>query len=429
MTVRPTLDSDSFEETLASAFVVQQDLMDVPLPAAILMVRDLVTAGQLNANGVMHLIAGRARNTANATGAAIGLLKGEQLVYCAGSGSAATYVGRRVSATLSISAKTGPRGEILRVEDAETDRGIGGAICHQFGAKSLLILPIYHGQALGGVLQVFFDEPHAFQDAEVSAYQSMANVIGEVTAQATKAAPNDHAALPKESAALWPSPMPTIEEFEAPMRVFPSNSRLPAKSVAISKAAETVIAASEKWPSGNTRPATAMILLRGNRVPLHLRILHIPIRKFADRTAVAVVLVVASLIAYTYRRPLPPVSTAEPEKSNTVEQQVSLPRTDPGSETKGILTPQTASVPMKDVGKAPGSTPRRVRVGDYEIDYLSEDVTVRHFAPKRAVQQAPLAGYRVEYLSDDVTVRHFAPKLAAVPSKQPLDHGTVLTPR
>ena len=78
---------------------------------------------------------------------------------------------------------------------------------------------------------------------------------------------------------------------------------------------------------------------------------------------------------------------------------------------------------MKDVGKAARSKGRRVRVGDDEIDYISEDVTVRHFARKPAVQQAPLGVDQVEYVSEDVTVRHFAPKLAVVPPKQPVDQG------
>ena len=125
MTANSTLDPESFQEILASAFVVQQSLIDVQLPSAMLTVRRMIAAGDIDENGIMHLIAGRARNVANATGACIGLLKGNQLVYRAGSGSAATYVGRHLTATLSVSAKTKPNGEILRVENAETDVGIG----------------------------------------------------------------------------------------------------------------------------------------------------------------------------------------------------------------------------------------------------------------------------------------------------------------
>jgi len=398
-----TLDPESFQEILASAFAVQQSLVDVQVPSAMLMVRHLIEAGKIDVNGAMHLIAGRARKVANATGVAIGLLKGDQLVYRAGSGSAATYTGRHVTATLSVSAKTEPRGEILRVEDAETDAGIGGAICRQFGAKSLLILAIYHEQVLGGVLQVFFNEAHAFQDGEVRAYQSMASVVGEVMTHAT-------IVEPKKSVALELSTTP------APMRTFPTNSGSPANSYAIWQAGGAAIAESEKLPSSRARPAAAMVTYRAKCVPLQIRM-----RKVAERAAVVTVLATASWIAYTYRRPALPLRVVAGQRSSTVRQQVPLVPTELGSAKKGTSTLRPGFVPMKNVRKAARSTPRRVRAGDDETDFISDDVTVHSFTPKRSLQQVRVGDYDVEYISEDVTVRHFTPKVAVASPRQPVD--------
>jgi hypothetical protein len=397
-----TLDPESFQEILAGAFAVQQSLMDVQVPSAMLTVRHLIEAGKIDVNGAMHLIAGRARKVANATGVAIGLLKGDQLVYRAGSGSAATYTGRHVTATLSVSAKT-PKGEILRVEDAETDVGIGGAICRQFGAKSLLILPIYHEQMLGGVLQVFFNEAHAFQDGEVRAYQSMASVVGEVMTNATKVEP-------KKSVALELSTTP------APRQTLPRNSGSPANSYAIWQAGGAAIAESEKLPSSRARPAAAMVTYRAKCVPLQIRM-----RKVAERAAVVTVLATASWIAYTYRRPALPLRVVAGQRSSTVRQQVPLVPTELGSAKKGTSTLRAAFVPMKDVRKAARSTRRRVRAGDDETDFISDDVTVHSFTPKRALQQVRVGDYDVEYISEDVTVRHFTPKVAFASPRQPVD--------
>jgi hypothetical protein len=409
MTVRSTVDLESFQESLVSAFVIQQSLMDVQLPSALLTLRHLITTGEIDVNGVMHLIAGRARNLANASGAAIGWLKGDQLVYRAGSGSAVNYVGRQVTAILSVSVKTDPKGEILRVEDAQTDAGIGGAICHQFGAKSLLILPIYHEQMLGGVLQVLFNEAHAFQDSELCAYQSMASLVGEVMTHATQGEP-------KRSAALQLSTMPAIEQTP-PMPKFQTNSGSPANSYAMPAG----IAESKRLPFSRARPAAPLITSRSKCVRLHIRG-----RKVADRAAVVVVFVIASWIAYTYRpSALSPRAVAGPG-SNTVEQLLAPVPTKVGSANKGMSTSQTASVPMKDVGKAARSKPRRVRVRDDEIDYISGDVTVRHFTRRPAVQQATLRVDQVEYVSEDVTVRRFVP-MAVVPPKQAVDHAAAVT--
>lgn len=405
ITTRSTLDPEFFQESLASAFVVQQSLMDVQLPSAVLTVRRLIVAGQIDVNGAMHLIAGRARNVANATGAAIGLLKGDQLVYRAGSGSAATLIGRHVAAALSVSPKVEPKDEILRVEDAETNAGIGGAICHQFGAKSLLILPIYHEHALGGVLQVFFDEAHVFQDGELCAYQSLASAVGEVITQATQVEL-------KKSAAAELSTMPAIEQTTPLMQGFLSNSGSSANNHAIWQAGGAAIAESKRLPSSRARPAAAMITHRAKVVPLHIRM-----RKVVDLAAVVIVLVVASWIVYTYRRPALAPRVVAHQRSNTIKHQVPFVPTELRSAKRDISTPQTASVPMKNVREAARNTPRRVRVGDDEIDYISEDVTVRHFTHKPAQQQALLGDDQVEYVSEDVTVRRFASKLAVVPPR------------
>jgi len=411
MTANSTLDPESFQEILASAFVVQQSLIDVQLPSAMLTVRRMIAAGDIDENGIMHLIAGRARNVANATGACIGLLKGNQLVYRAGSGSAATYVGRHLTATLSVSAKTKPNGEILRVENAETDVGIGAGICRQFGAKSLLILPISHEQVLG-VLQIFFNEAHAFQDEEVCAYQSIVSVVMEVMTHTIKV-------RPKESVVPQLSTMPAIHATTPPMQRSLSNSGSLANSHSIWQAAGAAIAESEKLPSGACS-AAGIMMNRTKRVPSYIRLC-----KVADLAAVVIVLVSASWISYSYHRPaLPTEEVVARRRSNTVAQQAP---TELAPAKKDLSSPQTASVPMKDVWKAAKTAPRRVKVGEYEIDYLSEDVTVRHFTGKPALQQTLHGDEQVKYVpEEDVTVRHFAPKLAVVSPRQPVHGGAAV---
>jgi hypothetical protein len=410
MTVRSTLDLDFFQQSLASAFVIQQSLMDVQLPSALLTLRHLISAGEIDVSGVMHLIAGRARNVANATGAAIGLLKGDQLVYRAGSGTAATYIGRHLTATLTVSGKHEPKGEILRVEDAETGTGIGRAICHQFEAKALLLLPIYQEQVLGGLLQVFFNEAHAFQDDEVCAYQSMASVVGEVTVLAN--------VEPKKPPAPKPSTMPPLERATPPMQRFQRNNGAPAHRRAIWLTGGATIPESEKLVPDRALPELASRKPRPKRVPLYSRM-----QKGAGLATAVVVLLIATWFAYTHRRPVRPLSAVAHPRPNTVEQQEPLVPTELGSTKKHISTPQTASVPMNNASKAARSTPRQVKIGDDEVDYISEDVTVRHFKRKPAVQLPPLGVDQVDYVSEDVTVRRFAPKLAVVSPRQPVDHA------
>jgi hypothetical protein len=92
----PTLDRDSFQKLLASAFAVQESGMKSQSLAAILELQRSIRAGYLDVDGAAHLIAEWARSVANASGVAMGRLKGDQLIYTAGSGSAAFYIGRRL---------------------------------------------------------------------------------------------------------------------------------------------------------------------------------------------------------------------------------------------------------------------------------------------------------------------------------------------
>src|SRR5947209_3436722 len=167
MSSNSSLDRDTFQQLLASAFEVQEGQINSQSLSPIMEVQRLVAAGELDIDGALHQIVDSARSVANATGVAIGLLKRDQLIYRAGSGSTVSYIGRQVTASLTVSADTKASGEILRVEDAQTDTRIEAAICRQFGAKSLLILPIYYAHALAGVLEVLFREAHVYQDREV----------------------------------------------------------------------------------------------------------------------------------------------------------------------------------------------------------------------------------------------------------------------
>jgi hypothetical protein len=219
MNTHSTLDRESFQEVLANAFAVQKSQMDTQSLSDIVQVQRSITSSNLDTDIAMRLIADRTRNVANATGVAIGLINGDQLVYRAGSGSAAAYTGRQVIATLSVPANTETRQEILRVENAQTDKRMEAAICRQFGATSLLILLVYHHHAVAGVLEIFFDKAHVFQDREVRIYRLMAGLVGEALSHAARDGQ-------KKALAAEPSTVPhVIEQTALQTRKGPSPGR------------------------------------------------------------------------------------------------------------------------------------------------------------------------------------------------------------
>jgi putative methionine-R-sulfoxide reductase with GAF domain len=403
MTSDFTPDPESFQRLLSNAFAVQESGMDAESLTAIVELQRAIATGEADVDRAMDLIAARARNVANATGIAIGLLQGDQLVYRAGSGSGVTYVGQHVMATLCVSGRNAASGEILRVENAQTDRRIEAAICRQFGAHSLLILPIYHDGAMAGVLDVLFDEAHAFQHREMLTYRLMAALVGEAMS---------YAALPEQKPALaadLSTMRQSIRLTRPPPREEALNDRasvpVAATNRAIYQALGTFIARAGKLP-GLTHSAWAM-LKRAKHLPWYRG-------RWETAVGVAAVLVVACWIGFRDRRPASPLGVSGLQGSNALEQQIPFApakRVLPNSTSK----PQTAPGLESGERKTSRSMPQRVLDRNIRVRYISDDVTVRYFTPNPPPQRVLDRNIRVRYISDDVTVRYFTPNPAVAP--------------
>jgi hypothetical protein len=402
MSAHSSLDRESFETVLASAFAVQQSGMDNESRSALIAIQRSITTGELDVDQTMRLIADRARNIANATGVAVALLKADQLVYRAASGSVASYVGRRETAVLSVSAHKSPRTEILRVENAQADARIEAAICRQFGASSLLILPIYHERDVAGVLEVFFSEAHTFHDPEVQMYQLMTGLVEKAMFRdvqldqkeslTTELATVPHVIEPMQKLcgsdefASERPPKSWVDRLRAKMAVREkiTGLRLPARGA-------TTITQPLRFPLLET--------LRWNLLP----------------AAVVIALVIATWIV---RRPALPVERSESEQgsSNAAGPQVSsAPRRLLGNHSSKR---QTASGTERHEGVS-RSAFKRVRIGQNEIDYIAEDVTVRRFIPEPAPLQMR-RGNRQINIGRDVTVRYFEYKPAVLRQSAPV---------
>src|ERR1035441_6212609 len=433
MTAHSNVDPESFQRLLSNAFAVQESGMDAESLTAIVELQRAVATGEADVDRAMDLIAVHARNVANATGIAIGLLKGDQLVYRAGSGSGVTYVGQHVMATLCVARHNVASGEILRVENAQTDRRIEAAICRQFGAHSLLILPIYHDGTMAGVLDVLFDEAHAFQHREVLTYRLMAALVGEAMS---------YAALPEQKKAL--ADLSTIRQrirLTRPPREEALNDRASVPAAATNRARYqafgTFIARAGRLPA-LTHSAWA-VLKRAKCVPWYKG-------RWATAVGVAAMLVIACWIGFRDRRPVSPLEVSGLQRSNAPRQQMPLapakrvlanspskPQTALGLEPRERKTPRSMPQPVPERNIrvrhisddvtvryfTPNPPPQRVPERNIRVRHISDDVTVRYFTPNPPPQRVPERNIRVQYISDDVTVRYFAPNPPGAPPPSP----------
>jgi hypothetical protein len=387
MSAHSNLDREAFQMLLASAFAIQESGIGRQSLSVLGELHKSITKHELQYEGILALIADRARVVANATGIAIGILTSDHLVYRAGSGCAAGYVGRQVTAVLSLSAHSGARKEILRVENAETDARIEATICREREAKALLMIPIYRERVVAGVLEVLFRDPHTFDLREMRTYRLMAGLVEEAmlidiqrsekSAQATQPptpAVSDSIEIPPQAVARVCGPTPTVTGA-IPTMCPPHKD--------------------EKTIRWQAKPS----LLRDPRWTV-------------DAALVVIVLAVVAWISIHHR--------ASPSIVGSPRLNASRPTPKPSATIfrEGRGSTQKGPVATESMSRA-RSPFKRVRVGPNEVDYIAEDVTVRRFTTKVAIPHAHAVNKRFD-IGDDVTVRIFTDAPAVAPKPRTL---------
>ena len=395
MSGHPSLDRESFQTLLASAFAVQESGMNKQSLSVLIELQKAITKDELPFENILDLITDRARIATNASGIAIGLLTGNQLVYRAGSGSGAQYIGHRVTAVLSVSAHTGPRKEILRVANAESDSRIEAAICRERDAKALLIMPIYRNCFVAGVLEALFSDAHTFGDREVRTYRMITNLVEEAMARDLQL--NETGAQPTQPTTRQPfvGKMPSqMQDFR--IDVEPTSN----PSVTQVCGAPATVPGTIPLPHPPVEEVTTI------KWPFKRAFFRDPGWSLGAATMV-ILLGAAGWISVHQRTALTMEGAARIMRSDASEKHAPKP---------------TAN---KELNEASGTQhtnatrPRftKVRVGPTEVDYITEDVTIRRFTrpvpPSRA-----RSVYKQFDVGNDVTVRIFSHKAENSPRQE-----------
>lgn len=423
-----------FQQLLANAFTVQECGMDRQSLAGIVELQRSIQEGNLGDQGTMQLIAERTRNVANASGVAIGLLNLDHLFYAAGTGTAISYVGMRVKATLTVSRMNEARAEILRVEDAEADTRIEAAVCRQFHAKSLLILPVYRSRVLAGVLHILFDEPHTFQDQELRTYRILAGLLSEALFQqvspeqaraasgklsAARALIEQKVASERRPAAESVQPPATIAE-STPEAIAEEQAEIfPTVEEEAVVCAETAVVVEEAAIVSAPVPSPATLAFWQRYRPFYRR------ARIAE-LAVASVVAVFAWVLCTQKPATGSSSSTGPSKAPVESSQpvTAPPAPMPGDSASGPPVPATAAENTLPRTLAPAVTRWRTE-SHGRLKRFGDDVTVRYFGPRPATIQTS-DKVETRQLSDDVTVRYIKPRNAVA---KDASEGTPTSPQ
>jgi putative methionine-R-sulfoxide reductase with GAF domain len=137
----------------------------------------LINAGEIDLEPGISIIAEKAQALTGATGAAIALRRGNEIVCRARTGRTAPDVGVRLQTDSGLSAECVRTGEVLLCNDAESNPRVDWATCRGMGVRSILVAPLRHFRRTLGVFEVLSSTPHAFDNNDVATMQFLSGMM------------------------------------------------------------------------------------------------------------------------------------------------------------------------------------------------------------------------------------------------------------
>jgi hypothetical protein len=123
---------------------------------------------ELDPEATVQVLVESAQYITGATGAAVAVQRGAEMVCCATTGITAPSLGSHVELTSSFSGECVRRDQLLRCDSVDLDTRVDAESCRQLGIASLMVMPLHVGGQVTGVFQILSMQPHAFQERDVN---------------------------------------------------------------------------------------------------------------------------------------------------------------------------------------------------------------------------------------------------------------------
>ena len=136
-----------------------------------------IHASELNLEPAISAITERAQHLTGATGAAIALRAGDEIVCRARAGRTAPDLGVRLQSDAGISAEAVRTGEVMLCHDAERNPRVDLASCRRLGVRSILVSPLRYYRRTLGVFEVLSSSPSAFDERDVATMQLLSSMM------------------------------------------------------------------------------------------------------------------------------------------------------------------------------------------------------------------------------------------------------------
>jgi putative methionine-R-sulfoxide reductase with GAF domain len=139
--------------------------------------KSLSEMAQRDLDATLQLLAERAQYITGASGVAIALRQGDDMICSASVGPSAPELGAHLQIDSGLSAESVRTRKTLHCEDAANDSRVNRESCRAFGIASVVVMPLVRGEEVFGVFELLASRPHAFEDRDFVALQRLAEMI------------------------------------------------------------------------------------------------------------------------------------------------------------------------------------------------------------------------------------------------------------
>lgn len=139
--------------------------------------KSLAEMAQRDLEAALQLLAERAQYITGASGAAIALREGREMICRASAGPSAPELGAELQANSGLTGECVRARQLLRCDDADSDPRVNRESCRSLGIKSVMVVPLVRDQDVIGVFELLAGRAYAFEERDVTALERLAEMI------------------------------------------------------------------------------------------------------------------------------------------------------------------------------------------------------------------------------------------------------------
>ncbi len=189
------------------------------------IVADEITADEIVADEIIEApqlkkILEEACVATGATGAAIALRRGTEMVCCASTGQDAPSLGARLDPHNGLSGCCIETRQPQQCSDTETDPRVNLEACRRLGVRSIVVLPLLDSEQAFGIFEILWSRPDAFGQHDLETLNTLASRILECKTSGSTAP----AASPQQEQAANPQALNPTEAERLASELFVASS-------------------------------------------------------------------------------------------------------------------------------------------------------------------------------------------------------------